>query len=108
MRQSLTPDMGLSYHFTFSAPESTAAAKLEDFLRGVEVEAREMDFDPTTVINGPFDTADRRAFARRITSGYVFEGTDLFHGGVPSKKEVWDYAPNGAWCRLAPKKAVFL
>jgi len=100
--------MGLSYHFTFSAPESTTAAELEDFLREVELEAQEMDFNPTSVINGPFDTAERRSFARRITSGYYFEGKDLFKGGSPSKNEVWDYGSDGGWCRLAPEKAVFL
>ena len=50
--------MGLSYYYTFSAPKSVSAAKLESFLRRVEKKARTLGFDPTFVLNGPFDTVE--------------------------------------------------
>jgi len=41
--------MGLTYHFTFSAPATVTADELLNFLRKVEKDAKKMGFRPTTV-----------------------------------------------------------
>lgn len=61
--------MGLSYHFTFTAPATKTAAELESFLKTVEPGARAMGFEPVLVLNAMFDTKERREFARRLTTG---------------------------------------
>ncbi len=58
--------MGLSYHFTFSAPATVTADILLKFLRKVENDAKQMGFRPTTVLEAEFDTSERREFARRL------------------------------------------
>jgi hypothetical protein len=58
--------MSLSYYFTFSAPGKIPAEKLVRFTKSVEVEAKKMGFDPTLILNAPFDTQERREFARRV------------------------------------------
>jgi hypothetical protein len=50
-------DIGLSYHYTFSAPKSVTPAELEQFVKKVEAEAKKMGFKPTTVFNAVFTTA---------------------------------------------------
>lgn len=58
--------MSLSFHYEFGAPAEMSAAQLEDFLCDVEREAQRLGFKPTTVLNVPFDTAERRQFANRL------------------------------------------
>lgn len=61
--------MSLSYHFTLSAPATVSAEELVQFLETVEVDARNMGFEPTMVLNAVFDTPERRKFARRVVRG---------------------------------------
>ena len=58
--------MGLSYHFTLTAPAEAKSEELEQLLKGVERQAKKLGFKPTMVLNALFDTAERREFARRL------------------------------------------
>lgn len=66
--------MSLSFYYEFTAPAFTSAQKLEEFLRAIEGEARALGFEPTAVLNVPFDTPERREFARRL-GGSVTNGS---------------------------------
>ena len=69
--------MGLTYHFTFSAPATVPADELLNFLRKVEKDAKKMGLRPTTVLEAEFDTPDRREFARRLMTGHRLESEKL-------------------------------
>jgi len=58
--------MGLNFHYEFQAPASTSAADPERFLLKVRQEAKALGFDPTMVLNVPFDTSERRAFSQQL------------------------------------------
>jgi len=99
--------MGLSYHFTLSAPANVTAEELVEFLKSVEMDAREMGFQPTMVLNATFDTTERREFSRRVVPGVHIEDERL-KGVLPAKEQVWDFSPTLGHCRLAPERAVIL
>ena len=97
--------MGLTYHFSFTAPATAPSEELESFLKTTEGDARLMGFHPTTVVNGPFDTPERRDFARRVARGFVVEDERLC--GVELPKEIcWRFGDG--YCRLAPEYGVLL
>ena len=100
--------MGLSYHFTFTAPASTKPGELEKFLKRVEAEAGKMGFKPTMVLDAKFDNEERREFVRRLTTGYRVAHDSL--KGIPMLKEgqVWDHDPNQGACRVIPNSGVLL
>ena len=100
--------MGLSYHFTFSAPAATTAADLEKFLRTVEVEAKKIGFHPTMVLNAAFVTEEQKQFARRLTTGYWIEDEKLKGVTLLDERQVWDYHPVHGSCRLIPERGVVL
>lgn len=96
--------MSLSYYFTFTAPANTASDELATFLRRVEKEAQRMGFAPTTVLNVPFDTAERRQFARRLTIGLPLEDERLKGVAIPETAGVWEHDPHGGSCHLLPER----
>jgi hypothetical protein len=100
--------MGLSYHFKFSAPATRTAAELETFLRTVENEAQALGFKPTMVLNARFDSEDRRALARRLTTGYLLESEKLKGDLSLREDQVWDHSPVHGECRMIPKEGVVL
>lgn len=100
--------MGLSYHFTFSAPATVKAEELESFLKSVETDAQQMGFRPTLLLNASFDSKARREFARRIVRGVHVEDDRLKGVVLPAPDQIWDFSPNLGHCRLAPEKAVVL
>jgi hypothetical protein len=69
--------MGLSYYYEFAAPATVTAGELEQFLKALEFKAKPLGFSPTSVLNAPFDTPERRAFARRLCGGYYVEDERL-------------------------------
>ena len=69
--------MGLTYHYAFSAPGTTPAAVLEDFLHDVEADAKALGFDPVLVLDALFDTPERQKFARQLTTGARLENDKL-------------------------------
>jgi hypothetical protein len=97
--------MGLTYHFSFGAPAGVPPGELEAFLRNVEGDARLMGFQPTTVVNGPFDTPERRQFARRVARGLTVEDLRLRRTELP-KESCW--SAGEGYCRLAPEYGVLL
>jgi hypothetical protein len=99
--------MALTYHFGFAAPAAKTAEELEEFLLNVEGDARLMGFAPTVVVNGPFDTPERREFARRTARGLVVEDSRL--AGVELAEDAcWSRGDASGFCRLAPEHGVFL
>ena len=100
--------MGLSYHFTLSAPASAKAAELEQFLKTEEAKAQTMGFHPTMVLNVPLDTVARREFARRLTTGLFIEDSRLAGLVFPVSDQLWGHDVIGGSCRVMPKQAVAL
>jgi hypothetical protein len=99
--------MGLSYHYSFSAPASVSAERLFAFLQNVEGDARLMDFDPTTVVNAPFNDRAGREFSRRVARGLVVED-ECLRGIEFSPETTWNFGGGSGYCRLAPEHGVFL
>lgn len=100
--------MGLSYHYSLRAPASTTAVELAVFLGTVEGDAKLLGFDPTIVVNGPFDSPDRRNFARKVARGRIIEDSCL-RGELDLPKEIcWSHYPDSGECRLAPSYGVVL
>jgi hypothetical protein len=77
--------MALDYHFSFTAPASVGAGDLESFLKDVDEYALSLGFKPTIVLNVPFDTQERRDFARRLGGGTYVENDKLKGAALPSK-----------------------
>ena len=100
--------MGLSYHFTLSAPASENAEDLEAFLRTTERYARSLGFGPTMVLNARFDTPARRDFARRLTKGHIVEDERLKGSVLLREQQVWDHDSADGTCRIIPDRGVVL
>jgi hypothetical protein len=100
--------MGLSFHFTFSAPVTKTAAELESFLKTVDAEARRLGFKTTLVLNAPFDNHERRKFARRLTTGQRIESERLKGVVVVKEEQVFSHDPVHGECRLIPEQGVIL
>jgi hypothetical protein len=100
--------MGLSYYYEFTAPATVTAGELEQFLKALEFKAKTLGFSPTSVLNVPFDTPERRALARRLGGGYYVEDERL-RGDVRLREGQVDHhnAQAGA-VRLVPVRAVVL
>lgn len=99
--------MGLSYHFSLRAAASTQAEELAAFLRDVEAEVRLLGFGPTAVAEGPFDTPERRDFARRVARGLTLEDPSL-RGVEPAEGLCWSAYPKVGLFRIAPVHGVVL
>lgn len=66
-----------------------------------------MGFAPTAVVCGPFDTPERREFARRVARGFSVEDSRL--KGVRLQDDLcWTQHPSAGSCRLAPVFGCFL
>jgi hypothetical protein len=100
--------MALSFHFKFSAPATKSAGELESFLKIVEHEAKRLGFNPTLVLNAPFDTDERRKFARRLTTGQRIESEKLKGVVLIKEGQVFSHDPVHGDCRLIPEQGVFL
>lgn len=100
--------MGLTYHFQFVAPATVESTDLADFLLGVEYEAKAAGFDPTIVVNAPFDTVEQRQFARRLTTGIAVEGEKLKGVGLSKHQFVIAHDPSTGCCRIGPAHGVLL
>src|SRR5688572_13523179 len=100
--------MGLSYHYEFTAPADTPASQLEEFLRGVEQLAKTLGFTPTIVLNAPFDTKERRDYARRLGGSFTVQDERLKGVALPLEGQVRDYDAISGSCRLIPEHGVVL
>lgn len=99
--------MGLHLNYEFSAPAETDSRELEAFLQKVQQEAQKMNFDPTVVLNVPFDTRERREFAGRLGGGRWVEDERL-KTGVPREDHVLRFDSREGDCRVAPVRGVVL
>jgi|ERR1700733_1907870 len=100
--------MGLSYFYTFSAPATTTAVKLEAFLRTVENQAKQLGFAPTMVLNANFDTRERQEFVRRLTTGLKLEHDRLKGVVLLADGQVWNHDLGNGFCCVIPKQGVLL
>ena len=100
--------MSLSYHYEFGAPADISAAQLEEFLCDVEREAQRLGFKPTTVLNVPFDTPERRQFATRLGGGFTLQDERLKGVAVPAPGQLRNHDPVSGECRLIPQHGVVL
>jgi len=100
--------MGLTYHFAFQASPKTTVRVLTAFLREVETEAKKMGFGPTMVLSAPFDTIERRQFARRLTTGLLVEDRRLIGANLPDDNRVWHHDAVLGACRVPPSRGVVL
>jgi hypothetical protein len=100
--------MGLTYYYKFEAPAETPADRLEAFLRSVETRIRPLKFRQSLMVNAVFDSPERRAFARRLVSGFPVGDERLKTAALPLKTPVWDYSQSEGIARLLPLAGVFL
>lgn len=100
--------MGLSYYYEFTAPGATTAEELEEFLNEVDQLAKSLGFSPTTVLNVPFDTKERREFARRLGGSVTIQDESLKGVVLPAEGQIRDYSPVLGECRLIPEHGVML
>jgi hypothetical protein len=100
--------MGFSYHFKFSAPASTDAAVLEDFLHDVEDDAKALGFNPVLVLDAEFDTPERQKFARQLTTGIRLESEKLRGVVLLREGQVWNHDTLTGTCRVIPKRGVVM
>jgi hypothetical protein len=99
--------MGLSYYYAFTAPAETTSANLKAFLHHVESSAQALGFHPTMVLDAGFDTLERLAFARRLTTGLLLEDIRLRHARI-NDAAVWEHDAHSGTCHVLPSKGVFL
>lgn len=65
-------------------------------------------FDPTIVINVPFDTPERREFANRLGGNFTMQDDRLKGLAIPAPGQLRNHDPESGECRLFPKRAVVL
>lgn len=100
--------MSLTYYYEFTAAADTPPAKLEEFLRGVEGSAKSLGFEPTTVLNVPFDMPERREFAHRLGASFAIQDERLKGIAIPAPDQLRDHDPVSGECRLNPEHGVVL
>ena len=100
--------MSLKYHYEFTASASVTAAELEEFLHSVQKSAESLGFDPTLVLNVPFDTDDRRNLARRIGGMFTFADERLKGAKLQNPAVACRFDPNFGDCRVFPEHGVVL
>jgi hypothetical protein len=100
--------MSLSFYYEFTAPASTPASELEAFLLEVQQFAKSLGFDPTTVLNVPFDTPERREFSKRLGGSMYAEDERLKGVAIPKTDQVRDHDPRSGTARLIPERGVVL
>ncbi len=98
--------MSLSYYYEFTAPATVTAGQLETFLRGVEVDAQRLGFAPTTVLNVPFDTPNRREFSRRLGGSLIVQDERLKGIASPAAGQIRDHDVVVGDCRVIPTHGV--
>lgn len=98
----------MTYYYQFTAPPTATTGELETFLRGLEQDARALGFEPVTVLNVAFDTADRREFARRLGSCVTVEDERLKGVVLAARELIRDHDPVLGECRVYPEHGVVL
>jgi hypothetical protein len=76
--------------------------------RDVEGEAKAFGFNPTFVLNVPFDTRERREFANRLGGNFSLQDERLKGVGIPAPGHLSNHNPESGECRLFPEHGVIL
>ena len=100
--------MGLTCHFEIGASAEHTPEQLEEFLKTVDQEALNLGFKPTSVLNVPFDTEERRQFARRLTTGHLIQSEKLKGVVLLGEGQVFTHSALQGDCRLIPEHGVIL
>lgn len=100
--------MGFSFCYEFTAPGDTPAPELATFLRDVEQDAKSLGFNPTIVLNVPFDTPERREFANRLGGNFTLQDERLKGVAIPAPGQLRNHDSESGRCRLFPKHGVVL
>jgi hypothetical protein len=100
--------MGLSFFYEFTASANTSALELEKFLRDVEHEAKSFGFNPTIVLNVPFDTPEQREFANRLGGNFTLQDERLKGVAIPAPRQLRNHDLESGECRLFPERGVVL
>jgi len=85
--------MGLSFRYEFTAPTTTTVAELESFMHEVQQLAQSLGFDPTSVLDVPFDTPERREFANRLGERITMEGEWRKGVAIPAPGQLRHHNP---------------
>jgi hypothetical protein len=100
--------MSLKYYYELTAPASVTAGAIEVFLQDVQKSAASLGFDPTLVLNVPFDSGDRRDFARRLGGMLTFVDERLKGAELENPALVCRFDPIFGDCRVFPEHGVVL
>ena len=100
--------MGFSASYEVTAPATVTADELETFLRDVELYAQRLGFGPTTVLNIPFDTPERRKFSRRLGGSLTVQDEGLKGIASPAAGQIRDHDLIMGDCRVIPTHGVLL
>ena len=100
--------MGLSFFYEFTAPAEMPASELEAFLHDVQREAQSLGFDPTIVLNVPFDTPERREFANRLGGNFTLQDERLKGVAIPAPGQLRNHDLGSGECRVIPEHGVVL
>lgn len=100
--------MALSYLFEFSASGEINPDALEEFLRRVESLAKSLGFNPTTVLNVPFDTSERQEFSERLGGSLFIQDERLKGVALPKPGQIRDHNVVSGECRVIPTQGVVL
>jgi hypothetical protein len=100
--------MSLNYYYEFGAPASATAQELEEFLHGVQKSAASLGFDPTVVLNVPFDSQERREFARRLGGMFTFADERLKGAVLDDPAVACRFDAVFGDCRIFPERGVVL
>ncbi|MEO6740868.1 MAG: hypothetical protein ABIP20_11480 [Chthoniobacteraceae bacterium] len=98
--------MGLSYYYEFTAPATVTAYEFETFLRDVEQLAKSLGFAPTSVLNVPFDTPERREFSHRLGGRLTVQDERLKGIAIPAAEQVSSHDLIAGDCRVIPEQGV--
>jgi hypothetical protein len=67
-----------------------------------------LGFDPTIVLNVPFDTPERREFANRLGGNFPLQDERIKGVVIPAPGQLRNHDPQSGECRLFPEHGVVL
>jgi hypothetical protein len=100
--------VSLSFRYEIKAPATTSPELLQLFLSRIERNVKELGFDDTFILNGPFDTADKQALSQRIGARYYLENENLKGLALPADGQIFHHDLVSGLGRLIPIYGVLL
>ena len=74
----------------------------------MEHEAPALGFNPTTVLNVPFDTPERGEFTNRLGGNFTLQDERLKGVVIPAPGQLRNHDPESGECRIFPQHGVVL